>query len=464
MNNIKNFIRNKLFLPIKSLFQRVVITVEFYNTKGLANHAAGGAYGFLLSAAPTLLLVSIFLLITFRSAPNVVSGLFQQDIPFLEVIFNENWIMENFIRISRSGIPGVFSVISILWAGRVFAITLQRGLKFIFTGSRKRNPVKENFVTVLIQLGVFIVALGVIISSQTAIYIIENIKHLPNTLDIFLRLLGSHFFPFAALGIISYCAYRVIPANHPKRLSALGGAIFCVIPYSFTFLALQFIINKTRYNFLYGTLGDLIILLVSVYFFFVFFFMGAQFAKVLDSIDVLLFCNLIKVRTKTSVKRNSVWKKIFFSPDGLLAKYLRYYKKGDIIIKKGNKDSEIFFLLDGSAEVIFGDLDDVKDNAVFITESISNDNVDDFSGNTINNSDSSPTYPTPIIEAGGFFGEMEHSLSESRTANVRALSDISVLVLPPYLFDEALDYDTGIDRTVIENLTQRLRAANERRR
>ena len=413
------------FFSWKTFFQRLFITIQFYDRNGLANHAAGGSYGFLLSAAPTLLLVSIFLLIAFRSSPHTISNLLQQDIPFLETIFAETWIAENITTITRSGIPGALSVISILWAGRIFALTLQKGLKVIFSGTKKRHPVKEALITLLIQLGVFIFAVGFIISSQTVMFVVDSIKDMPKILAEIFDLIRSHFFPFAALGIVTYGAYRVIPVNPPQRLSALRGALFCVIPYMFTSMALHFIINKTRYNFLYGTLGDLVILLISVYFFFVFFFLGAQFTKVKDSIDVLLFINLVKARKKIAANQKGLWIKIFSATDGPLKKYLRQYKKDTIIIRKGERGDEVFYLLDGKVEVLI------------------------------------PGRTPPVLEPGVFFGEMEHLLSAERTADIKTISDITVLAMPTRLFDEALNSDTSFDRNVIDNLTQRLKEAND---
>jgi len=197
----------------KSLSQRIFITIQFFDKNGLRNHAAGGAYGFLLAAAPTLLLVSILLLTTFRSSPQAISGLIRRDIPFLEIIFDDNWMTENIIRISRSGVAGIFSVISLIWAGRLFALSMLQGLKVIFTGSKTRNPVKENLLIFLIQLVVLVFAVGLIVSSQTALYVYQNVKFLPNFFINIFAILRSRLFPFAALGLITYCAFCIIPAN-----------------------------------------------------------------------------------------------------------------------------------------------------------------------------------------------------------------------------------------------------------
>jgi len=423
----KKTLKDRLFNFFNPVFQRVFITIQFFDEKGMANHAAGGAYGFLLSAAPTLLLVVIFIVLAYRSTPYAVTGLIQQDFPFLKIILNEDWINDNISGISRSGIPGIISVASLILAGRVFALSLQRGLKVIFFGKKTRNPIKENVITFLIQLFVPVLALFLIASSQVMLFIFSYLKFFP---DFIFAIFKIHIFPFAALGIMTYCAYRTIPANPPCRLSALRGSLFCTILYSLTFFGLQFIINKTRYNFLYGTLGDLIILLISVYFFFIFFFMGAQYTKVTDSLDVLILSNFLKVQNGSIDKQKILWRKLFTNPDGKLSKYLRFFRKGDTIIRKGDHGNEIFYLLEGKAEVFF------------------------------HRTKKAGGYH-PVLESGAFFGEMEHLLSDKRTATVIAVTDITVLSLPPFLFDEVLDSDIDINHYVIDNLTKRLKDANE---
>ncbi|MDR2552391.1 MAG: hypothetical protein LBD31_04390 [Treponema sp.] len=44
----------------------------------------------------------------------------------------------------------------------------------------------------------------------------------------------------------------------------------------------------------------------------------------------------------------------------------------------------------------------------------------------------------------------------------RAKAGVSALALPPRLFDEILRCDTGMDRSIIEHLSRRLKTGNER--
>jgi CRP-like cAMP-binding protein len=66
-----------------------------------------------------------------------------------------------------------------------------------------------------------------------------------------------------------------------------------------------------------------------------------------------------------------------------------------------------------------------------------------------------------VLYAGDFFGEMGHLLSENRSATVKARSDVSVLALPPVLFDTMLKYDTAMGMTIMQHLSGRLKKMNE---
>jgi CRP-like cAMP-binding protein len=86
----------------------------------------------------------------------------------------------------------------------------------------------------------------------------------------------------------------------------LQGSLFCAIPYSVTALSLRLIVSQTRYNVIYGTLGDLIFLL---------------------------------------------WYKLFSAPSGKLARHLRQYQAGEAIAIKGGEGEGTFFLLEGEADM-----------------------------------------------------------------------------------------------------------------
>jgi len=191
------------------------------------------------------------------------------------------------------------------------------------------------------------------------------------------------------------------------------------------------ILDVSRYNFVYGTLGNMVVLLINIFFFFIFFFLGAQLAFVIDSFDVLLFSKLreIKGAKKIASQPNFLYK-LFFPAEGNLNKYLRRYKKNEIIISQGDAADDIYYLLEGEAEIFFSASADADSSA-------------------------------GILNAGSFFGEMGYLLSEERCATIKAKTDVSVFVLPPPVFEAILKYDKNLDRAIIEHISRRLKNTTE---
>jgi membrane protein len=410
-----------------------------YGENGLANHAAACAYGFLLSMAPMLLLVAFLIFFFFGSSPRSIIALIGT-IPFLGNFFDEKWLSSDFFVISRPGISGLVSVFFIIWAGRILALAIQRGLKIVFPESKKRSPVKNALITLVIEISVIIFVFAVVISSRTAMrfYSLFDFSSRISILNFFTTHFGGQVAYITLLGIASYCVYCFVPKNPPRKLSAFYGAIFCSLAYSCAVLVLAFILNRTRYNFLYGTFGNLIIILINVYFFFSFFFIGAQLAFVTDFYEAVLFSRLRRYKIKAAEKKKSsgffnnlrysvLVYKAFHPSRSRLKKYFCSYKEGEIIFSHDDKNEiveKIFYLLEGEVEITVSSLD----------------------GNESYNS---------VINSDSFFGGMGYLISGDQAATVRAKSDVSVIALPPVLFEIILKYDNNLDRTLIEHMSRR---------
>jgi len=418
--------------------QRLFITLQFSGENSLANHAAACAYGFLLSAAPLLLIAGFIIFHTFRVSTQSIIAMIR-GLPFLEIAIDEQWLADNFYTIMLPGLSGFAAILSFFWAGRLLAVSLQRGLKIIFSGSKKRNPALDILVTLAVELPALLLSLAVIFSSRTAMLLYDAFNFLPKTaLFAFLASRPAYFiFTSIAFGFVTYCAYRLIPANPPSRVSAFGGVVFCIILYEIMSMVLKIMLGQSMYNILYGTLGNLITLLINVYFFFLFFLMGGQFAYVSDYFDSYLFIKMRQARlgraknsrSKFFIISNAI-NRLFLSVDGSLRKYYRFHKEGETIFLQEDKSDEIYYMLEGEVEVLVLSAPD--------------------------------TYTRMgILGADSFFGEMGYMLSEGRSATIRAKTDVSALALPPCVFEEILRHDASLDRTLIEKLYRNLKDRND---
>ena len=444
---------NKTRTALKTLAQHIFITMEFFSKNGLANHAAAGAYGFLLSAAPMLLIVSFFLIRAFRTTPEAAIAL-MNEIPFLDFAIDEYWPALEFLIYAPVGVPALVSMLSIFWAGRVFAVSMQRGIKIVFAGNNKWNPVKENLVTAAIELVVLLVMLAVILSSRMAMRVYDAAGLFQGTQapNLLAAIGGSPIFRLAAMGFLLFLVFRAVPANPPRKLPALWGSILCAAAYVAAAMLMDTLLRQPRYNFLYGALGDIVIVLVGVYFFFLCFFLGCQFAAVSNSFDSLLFLRLRETRNKAAESKKAfgpyLTRRLFYRVDGRLEKYHRLYNEGEIILSQGDKGNDVYYLLEGEVDAL---LPSGRGNE-------SSGNISSGNGS----SGSGDTYRVAgILKAGSFIGEMSYLLDEGRSATIKAKTAVSALALPPCLFGEILGNDTELDKSIIENLSRRVKKGNE---
>lgn len=407
-----------------STLQHSWITIQYFGGNGLANHAAAGAYGFLLSLMPALLIVAYFISALFSSSSQEAARIIL-NMGFLGNAFDIGGTVERFLDAFDPGLAGAVSLVSMVWAAIVLAFSLQRGLNSIFLNIKAASPIKAFLIPLGLEaaviLFVFIAVLGAHLSS-----LLFGAGAAPKALQTALSTL-----PFLGLGALAFGAYRIVPNGEPRWKSALAGAALCIIIYAILSALFNVFINPERYHVIYGTLGDLILLLAKVYFFFMFFFIGAQFAFVVEYFDALLFIRLQAARS--SPKPFFIDKALFASvKNGRLRTYCRSYQPGETIFLEGEDSHEIYYILSGAAHVYLANKKNGRHERV------------------------------AVITSDNFFGEMGHVLANKRSATVKADADFTALVLPPRLFEHIMAIDKNADNKVIEMLSERLKHTNDR--
>ncbi|MDR2519086.1 MAG: YihY/virulence factor BrkB family protein [Spirochaetaceae bacterium] len=409
-------LRDKITVLGETLVQYCWITFEFFNKHGLANHAAAGAYGFLFSAAPALLIVSFAVSRALAASPETAGALIGQLGRSLGDAFDLTGLVAGFLSASQPGAAGFVSIIGLFWTARVFALSLKRGINVIFPDPEK--PLKKLLVSLGMEGAIILFTFIAALSSDAAfvMYQAAGVRVFSFSL---IRLL-----PPAVLALLVFGAYAFAPAVGPKKSAALKGTAFCAAAFTLLIFATRHLFNPAKYNIIYGALGNLIILLADVYFFFMFFFAGAEMAFIINSFDALRLSRFIQFHTGAG---GGFEKRFFLSKRGAVAKYLRSYEAGETVFRKGDESREVYYSVDGEAEVY------LEENTLLA-----------------------------LIAPGRFFGEMGHLLSEGRSATIKAHTRLETLVIPPHIFQELLKHNPDADKQVIEILSQRLKNVNEK--
>ena len=112
-----------------------------------------------------------------------------------------------------------------------------------------------------------------------------------------------------------------------------------------------------------------------------------------------------------------------------LKKYARSYKEGEIVFTHDSFGQETFYILSGNAGVYI---------------------------------DKKCRKQIALVHKAHFFGEMASiSSKKKRAASIKAETDLSVLIIPPALFQLILKIDPDTDRNLIKTLSERLQSVDE---
>ena len=430
--------------------QRLWITMELFSKHGLKNHAAAGAFGFLFAVAPALIIISFFVNRAFIASPELTRELFQSN-NFLSGFINPIDLVNKFLSYSGPGLAGIISSIAIVWTVWLCALSIQRGILVIFPRSHSK-PFRK-FLVVLALAFIIILFIFIMLVGSRFAFNFYSFSGFPvfGPLNASFLALPIRILQMVYLPLMTLAAYRFIPQNPPKMKHIIIGVALCIIFQQIFSAGFALIIGPDRYNMLYGTLGRLFLFLINVYFFFTFFFYGAQMIMTLHHSDALLFIRFRSVHFpkvnhgfagnkkqpgKISTLFDVVMRLPLFFKDilfknipGPLKKYLKTYKEGETVFLKGSKVQEVYYLVSGEAGVY---LESEFQNRI------------------------------TVVKPGHFFGVMEVIIPQDRVNSIKAETDLSVMRLPTGVFHAIIRMDPDTDQNIIKTLSERIKTLNKR--
>ena len=109
-------------------------------------------------------------------------------------------------------------------------------------------------------------------------------------------------------------------------------------------------------------------------------------------------------------------------------KFIRKYKKGDVICEENDTDNEMYIVYSGSVDIY----KNVEDKCLFVTK----------------------------VEEGDFFGEMALFEKDVRSATVRPLGDVRVLTVDRKMFLRKIHDDPSLAFMIMQRMSKRLRELN----
>lgn len=401
-------------------------TVLNFLKNRLASHAAAAAYYFLLSIGPLVLLVVSILNTSLINYPDLTTQLFTFIAEFNKEL-NEDFFRRIGILETQKAVSGL-GLLGVLWTSRLIISSIQSAFGVIYPSGRSRNFIWANLLSLVLVPGVLTLLLLSALINVVLLFLYDKLEEffwLIQVYDLLLSLSGLIVPLVLVFGLIFIC-YRFLPLSKPRTSHAALGAGLCTLSIHGLKLAFLEYVSLASYNYVYGSLGAVIFLLLWVYLLFLLFFLFAQLVEVAGRVDILALDRIIAPQNTSGGVSERLENRLFGSSRRIFSKYSLTVSAGEIIYRKGDQGREIYYLHSGKVELFSGEDPDNSRQLV-------------------------------VVEPGQFFGETAYLLNQSRISTARASEFSELLLIPPRQFEGLLTNSPPVSRKIIDSLVLRLK-------
>jgi len=406
------------------LLQTAYMAWRLFVKNELQNHAAATAFYFLLSAAPLVLLLTYAAQYLARLAETSVPAVMLLAALYEEFRLDELaslGVIPQKAQITAGGV----GLLTLLLSSRGLVNALQSAFRVIFPDDSKR-PFVLNWILPLVIIPVVFGLVVLAVVAQASLTYFASIDLLGAGRGALLKSLNTLLALLAVWGMI-YMALRRLPLSRPPRRPTLMVSALATLTLATLFYGFGLFFQVEKYQPVYGALGGVVFILIGVYFACLAFYFWAQFLYALAKVDVAALEKLFLGGEGRGANRLEAI--VFARANRLLAKYGRHYAPGDTLIAEGDTAQDAYFLYAGQVAVYKR----FPDGERHLTD----------------------------MDEGSLFGEMAYILDESRTATVRAKTEVTALVLPPQMLEELMRFSAPLSRRIIGSLAQRLMRMNQ---
>lgn len=410
---------------LKGLMQQLYITWSTFMANDLFTYASAGAYSFLMSALPVLLMVLVVLVRFFNTSPDTIRDMLNNSTLFSESL-DISTFLNSVMSIKSVGIFEIIIGLSVFSMARSFFVSIQHGMQIIWRKRGKGKPIKENLLLIAgeVLLVILIVVMVIVITAGNAFFKSALSRHLLTPL---LYSVVRNLFVFAPLAIIFlflFLVYYYTPRTRPGALQSLISAAACTVSLILVQLVFASFINMSRYNLIYGILSNVIVILLQVYMFFFLFLFYAQFLYVVQYFESFLLARLYLLPAYDDPDPfRQIERMLFIQSPRFYRRYAVRRKAGDVIFVIGEESTELYFTCQG-----------------YVRLNMPNRVMD--------------------IETGRVFGEFSSIIGGTRTGTAVALTDVLLLRLPAAIFQETIEVDGEMSRRTLQMIADYVRKKN----
>ncbi len=405
-----------------SFFQRLYITWGAFVSNDLFTYASAGAYSFLLSSLPILLMVLVIVVRILHTSPWLVESLMAGNTLIAGSIDLNPFILS----VTAIKSVGVFEIVlglSIFWMARRFFASIQQSMIVIYRKRGKTKPIKENLVVIAGEVLLLIAISATVtffIAGNTLVKTALSQKLIPP----FMLELLQNLFSLVPIGILFaflFLVYLFTPRTRPRARVSFFTALACTLSYTVIQSLLGSFIDMTKYNLAYGIMSNVIVILLDVYVFFFLFLFFAQYQYVTQFFESYLLARLYLLPPYDDPSPFMQLERILFAaPPHFTDRYQIVKRSGDVIFSIGEDTTELYYVCRGIVRI---------------------------------------TMPAQVVEMGpgSIFGEFSSFIGGNRTGTARAETDCLLLKMPDTLFQETIEVDGAMSRRTLRMIADYVR-------
>jgi membrane protein len=302
---------------------------------------------------------------------------------------------------SPTSAVGLINLVILLWSITPLISALRRTFHTIFKFKRKRLYFMEKFFDLLL-VTVFIFVYATVATSGVLLSLLP---------DILIPLHLETFLPYLVLFSIVLASYFAFSPKTKLKYLVLGAAASTTLWFIFRPAFNIFLTYNVGFGFMFGSLKSIFVVVIWVYISQCIYLFGAEIAASLRRRQAVVIKRLMDGKKPGHIRT--------------VATLLDTYKAGEVVFTKGQNRPEMYFIRYGSVQI-------EKDGK-----------------------------PIANIAEGRFFGEMSFLLSEKRSATVRALTDIELIIISHENFEVLIREFPHIVENMLSEMAHRLRKTTD---
>lgn len=402
--------------------QCIFLTFKYFIQNRLLSFAGACSFSFYFSAVPVFTMIIMIFINILHTNPSVIISI-ANAFPEIKDFIDTEALIKSIQEIHRYHTFDIFLALFIFWMSRRFFASITDSLQNIFHNQAKRKALINQIFTFIIEIITVLTICAIVfaflslqtLSSRPELTSIPLLSSLSESSS--LRMF-QNFLLFAIVMIF----YKSNSGTNPKLNLCIACALLCTLSFLAFRVILTSLLNVSRYNLIYGVLGNVIIILVEIYVFFTLFLFFAQLIFTIQFFHELLLGELYLLpKIDTKGFGSAARRLLFVRPDYLIANgiLMIHMQAGETLFTAGDFGSDAFYISKGCVKISYSD------------------SPDDFA----------------LAHSGEFLGETSCILNQTRRFTVSAETSADVVKIDSETFKFLVHQNSEAARKVLSQIT-----------